>query len=88
MNIGQARAYFLKIVYFLNLFTSFEKQKIWKGMIIARSIFTLDGRFQLFLSAFDLSVTVVPLKVAIGLEQNNFWLLKKIKNAHLPDLTH
>ena len=27
--------------------------------------------------AFDLIVTVVPLKVALGLEKINFWALKK-----------
>ena len=35
-------------------------------MAVARSIFTLDGGFQLFWAAFDLTFAVVPLKVAIG----------------------
>ena len=60
-------------------------------MAIACSIFTLDGGFKLILSAFDVSVTVVPLKVAIGLEKIDFWVFKKSKctlEAHLPILTH
>ena len=36
-------------------------------MAVARSIFTLDGEFKLFCAAFDLPITVVPLKVALGL---------------------
>ena len=42
-------------------------------MTLADPIFTLDGEFQLFWAAFDLLVTVVPLKVALGLEQIDFW---------------
>ena len=38
-------------------------------MAIARLIFTLDGGFQLFRAAFDLTVRVEPLKVALGLEK-------------------
>ena len=41
------------------------------------SIFTLDGGFQLFWAAFDLPMTVVPLKVALGLEKFDFWAFKK-----------
>ena len=41
-------------------------------MAVARSIFTLDGGFQLFWEAFDMPVKVVPLKVALGLEKFNF----------------
>ena len=40
-------------------------------------VFTLDREFQLFWAAFDLCVTVVPLKVALGLEKIEFWALKK-----------
>ena len=40
-------------------------------MALADQILTLDGGFQLFLTAFDVSVTVVPLKVAIGLRKND-----------------
>ena len=47
-------------------------------MAVARSIFTLDGGFELFWAAFDLSMTVVPLKVALGLEKFDFWAFKKI----------
>ena len=34
-------------------------------MTVAHSIFTLGGQVQLFWTAFDLPVTVVPLKVAL-----------------------
>merc|ERR1712059_66488 len=48
-------------------------------MAIAHSIFTLDGGFQLFSfwAAFDLPMTVVPLKVALGLETFDFWAFQK-----------
>ena len=46
-------------------------------MTVAHSIFTLDGGFQLFWAAFDLIVTVVPLKVALGWEKLIFGHLKK-----------
>ena len=44
---------------------------------LADPIFTLDGGFQLFWAAFDLLVRVVPLKVASGLEKNDFWTFQK-----------
>ena len=47
-------------------------------MAVARSIFTLDRGFQLFWAAFDLPMTVVPLKVALGLEKIDLWALNKI----------
>ena len=51
------------------------------------SIFTLDGGFQLFWAAFDLPMTVVPLKVALGLEKLEFWHFKKIiEKTHLVTL--
>ena len=40
-------------------------------MAVAHSIFTLAGGVN-YLSAFDISVTVVPLKVVIGLGEINF----------------
>ena len=46
------------------------KNIIFKQMAVAHSIFTFDGVFQLFWAAFDLPMTVVPLKVALGLEKN------------------
>ena len=48
-----------------------------KQMAVAHSIFTLDGVVQLFWAAFDMSVTVVPLKVALGLEKFDFWAFQK-----------
>ena len=41
------------------------------------SIFTLDGGFQMFWAAFDLPMTVVPLKVALGWEKIDFWPFQK-----------
>ena len=41
-------------------------------MALTDPIFTLDGDFQLFWAAFDLPMTVVPLKVALGLEKIDF----------------
>ena len=35
-------------------------------MAVARSIFALGGRVQLFWTSFDMPVTGVPLKVALG----------------------
>ena len=46
-------------------------------MALAHSIFTLEGGFQLFWAAFDLLLSVVPLKVATGLEKVDVWALKK-----------
>ena len=39
---------------------------VCKEMAVARSIFTLDGGFQLFCAAFDMPMTGVALKVALG----------------------
>ena len=38
----------------------------FKQMAVARSIFTLGGTVQLFWAAFDMPMTGVPLKVALG----------------------
>ena len=46
-------------------------------MAPADPIFTLVVGFQLFLAAFDLLVTVVPLKEALGWEKIDFWAFKK-----------
>ena len=42
-------------------------------MVLADPIFTLVVGFQLFWEAFDLFVTVVPLKVPLGLGKIDFW---------------
>ena len=44
---------------------------------LANPIFTLVVGFQLFWAAFDLLVTVVPLKVDLGWEQIDFWVFQK-----------
>ena len=56
-------------------------------MAVARSIFTLDGGFQWFWATFDLPMTVVPLKVALGLEKIDVWSFQKNnKKNHLVTL--
>ena len=47
-------------------------------MAIADPIFTLDGGIQLFWAAFDMLVTVVPIKMALGWEKIDFSAFKKI----------
>ena len=42
-------------------------------MAVAHSIFTLDGGFQLFCADFDMPVTGVALKVALGYKKIVFW---------------
>ena len=51
---------------------------LFRKTALADPIFTLDGGFQLFLAALGLPMTVVPLKVALGLENFGFWAFKKI----------
>ena len=50
-----------------NLFLNFFKE-----MGVACSVFTLDGVVQLFWVAFDMAMTGVPLKVALGYKKNCF----------------
>ena len=47
-------------------------------MAVARSIFTLDGGFQLFCAAFDMPMTGVSLKVSLGYKKMFFGHSKKI----------
>ena len=49
-------------------------------MAVAHSIFTLDGWVQLFWAAFDMPVTGVPLKVALGYTIF-FWPFKLLQSA-------
>ena len=49
----------------------------FRKMALADPIFTLVVAFQLFWAAFDLLVTVVPLKVALGWENIYFWAFQK-----------
>ena len=46
-------------------------------MAVAHSIFTLDGGFQLFCTAFDMPVTGVALKVALGYKKKICWPFQK-----------
>ena len=45
-------------------------------MAVAHSIFTLDGAVQLFWAAFDMPVTMVSLKVALGWDKFYFWVFQ------------
>ena len=59
-------------------------------MAVARSIFTLDGGFQLFCAAFDMPMTGVSLEVALGYKKIVFWAFQKINrknplDCHLHD---
>ena len=56
-------------------------------MAVARSIFTLGGRVQLFLTAFDMPVTLVPLNIALGCEKIDFMAFQKNNHGHILD-TH
>ena len=46
-------------------------------MAVARSIFTLDGGFQLFCAAFDMPMIGVALKVVLGYKKNSFLGISK-----------
>ena len=46
-------------------------------MAVAHSIFTLDVGVQLFWAGFDMPVTGVPLKVALGYKKIVFWTFQK-----------
>ena len=52
-------------------------------MAVACSIFTLGGRVQLFWTAFDMPVTGVPLKVALGYKFFFGCFKKIIMDIHL-----
>ena len=51
-------------------------------MAVAHSIFNLGGRVQLFWTAFDMPMTGVPLKVALGWHKFDFWAFKKNNHAN------
>ena len=53
-----------------------------KQMAVARSIFTLGGGFQLFCAAFDMPVTGVALRVALGYKKIVFWVFQKNNHGH------
>ena len=41
---------------------------------------------QLFWAAFDMPVTVVPLKVALGWDKFDFWAFQKNNHGHTLDI--
>ena len=49
-------------------------------MAVSQSIFTLDGWVQLFWADFDMTMTGVPLKVALGYKKIVFWAFQKNNN--------
>ena len=51
-------------------------------MAVAQSIFNLNEWLQLFWAAVDMALTLLALKVAIGLEKNYFWVFQKINHKH------
>ena len=65
VNTETARAIFLK-QNFLIFFTNFGNKDFLKQMAVAHSILTLDGGFQLFLTAFDLFFIVLLLILGSG----------------------
>ena len=44
-------------------------------------MFTVDGWFQLFFAAFNITLTFLALKVVIGLKKIDCWAFKKINQA-------
>ena len=58
-----------------------RRQHFFKQMVVARSIFTLGGRVQLFWTAFDLMLAVVPLKVSLEWHKLDFWAFQKNNQA-------
>ena len=62
---------------FLKKNSKFFTMFFFKEMAVAHSIFTLDGWVQLFWAAFDIPVTGVPLKVALGYKKIVFWAFQK-----------
>ena len=68
----------------------FQQQQKIKHMAVAQSIFTLGGWVQLFWAAFDMTVTGVPLKVALGYKKIVYWVFQKNNHdvtlrLHFPD---
>ena len=51
-------------------------------MAVTRSIFTLGEGFQLFCAAFDMPMTGVALKVALGYKKIVFWAFQKNNHGH------
>ena len=75
MNIEQATVICLKKIP--KICEKFRKY-FFRKTALADPLFTLDGGFQLFWAASDMLVTVIPLKLALGLEKNDFWAFQKI----------
>ena len=70
------RAYTQKAtIFLLNFF-------LFKQMAVAHSISTLGGGFQLFCAAFDMPMTGVALKVALGYKKIVFWAFLKNNHGH------
>ena len=63
----------------------FFENNFFKQMAEACSIFTLDEWVQLSWAAFDIPITVVPLKVALGYKKFVSRVFKKINHGHSLD---
>ena len=58
--------------FFPKLVKNLENRKCFKKLALANAILTFDRGVLWFSSSFDLSFTVVPLKVVIGLGKFDF----------------
>ena len=84
MNIERATAICLKKTIFSQVFNF--SGIFFKEMAVAHSIFPLGGWVQLLWTAFDMPVTGVTLKVALGYKKLFFGCFKKIiMDIHLTD---
>ena len=77
VNIERATAIFLRKIFIPKFVKNLENVFFFQKTAIADTIFILVVGFELFWAAFDLLVTVVPLKVALGLEKIDFWAFQK-----------
>ena len=57
------------------------RKYFFRKTALADPIFTLDGGFQLFWTAFYMPVTGVPLEVALGWQKFYFWAFQKKNHA-------
>jgi len=48
---------------------------------LGHPIFTVDGWYQLILTAFDMAMTFLTLKVGVGLRKIDFWVFQKMNQT-------
>ena len=71
-----------KFSVFPKVLKKIEKEKFFSKSALAHPIFTLDGGFQLFLVACNITLTLVALKVVIKLGKIDF-LQFNVKNRQV-----